>query len=297
MRRVGHMHREVLVAVLVLTLGLAACRTPSALRQNGPNAANGLVSVPPATVPTPTPTSPAAPAVASVSTALPTGVGGSTRDIRWDEAIRLADGSSLGVVTVPILNVRSAPLLSAPVLGNVFGHHPIPVFEQVRGDTVDGNPYWYRVAPNGYASAALVDPLIPPTPPKTYTGHWVDVNLTQFYAIAYDGSRPVYAAIITAGRDGATPTGVFQVFARLRNETMDSATVGIPKGSPHYYHLTNVQYTQYFEAGGYALHQNYWTPPDQFGNYSTNGCVGLLLPDAAWFWDFLSDGSTVSVHA
>jgi L,D-transpeptidase catalytic domain/Bacterial SH3 domain len=283
-------HRGVAFAVLalLLLLALAACRAPAALRRPAAEPANSLVSVLPTPTRVPLPTSAPTPTV-------PAGIGGA-REIPWGDAIRLADGARLGIVTVDSLNVRAAPRLSAPVLGNVFGRHPIPVYEQVLGDLVGGNASWYRVGPGSYVAAAMVEPLIPPTPPQTFAGHWVDVSLSQFYAVAYDGQTPVYAAIITAGRDGRTPTGVFQVQRRVRNETMDSATVGIPKGDPDYYHLTKVQFTQYFAAGGFALHQNYWTPPDQFGNYSTNGCVGLLLPDAQWFWDFLAMGSTVNIH-
>ncbi|HET9016820.1 MAG TPA: L,D-transpeptidase family protein [Thermomicrobiaceae bacterium] len=301
MRRAG---RGVLIAVLVVFLAACSVQRPIPSRT-----ATSLVSAPVAALPSLTPTpapSPSAtvaplptptPTSAPVPQAVPTGVGGASASDPWANAIHLADGSTLGVVTVPILNVRAAPRLSSPVLSEVFGNHPLPVYEQVTGDRVDGNPSWYRVAPAGYVAAALVAPLIPPTPPRTFSGHWVDVDLTRFYAIAYNGKTPVYAAIITAGgSDNPTPTGVFQVLERVRNATMDAATVGIPKGSPGYYYLTNVQYTQYFKSGGYALHQNYWTPPDRFGNYSTHGCVGLLLPDAEWFWNFLAVGSTVSIH-
>lgn len=203
----------------------------------------------------------------------------------------------VGVVTSPTLNIRSGPHLSDAAVSQTFGRHPIVIYGQVQGDPVSGNTTWYQVGQGQYVSAALVNPFVAPAPPKTYSGHWVDVTLSGFYAIAYDGNTPVYAAIITAGSDDKTPTGVFNIIYRVRNETMDSATVGIPKGDPHYYYLTNVQYTQYFKSGGYALHQNYWTDPSQFGNYSTNGCVGLLLPDAQWFWNFLSVGSTVSIHS
>lgn len=195
------------------------------------------------------------------------------------------------------LNVRSAPSLNAGVVEQTYYQHPITIVGEAQGDSVSGNTLWYKVDDGGYVSSALVSPFVAPNPAQTFQGHWVDVNLTQFYAIAYNNSTPVYAAIITAGDGGsATPTGVFKVLRRVRNETMDSATVGIPKGHPGYYYLTNVQYTQYFKDGGYALHQNYWTPPYDFGGYSTNGCVGLLLPAAQWFWNYLTYGSTVSIH-
>jgi hypothetical protein len=129
-----------------------------------------------------------------------------------------------------------------------------------------------------------------------FPGTWVDINLETFYATAYENDVPVYAAIITAGRDGRTPIGQFQVNRRVLNETMDSATVGIPEGDPEYYFLEDVSYTQYFLAGGYAIHENYWSSPAAYGRFSSNGCVGLLYDDAAWFWGFLDIGSHVHIH-
>ncbi len=217
-------------------------------------------------------------------------------DERWSRAIHTGDGAVLGAITADSLNVRSAPSLSAPIVGTTYRRHIARVYDLVAGDTVDGVNAWYRVGSGQYVAAAWVQPFVPTPPPAVYSGHWVDVSLSTFYAVAYDGGTPVYAAIITAGRDNQTPTGVYHVFARVENETMDAATVGIPKGSPDYYYLTNVLYTQYFKAGGYALHGNYWTPPSQFGGFGTHGCVGLMNPDAAWFWGFLGYGSTVSIH-
>ncbi|HUY98967.1 MAG TPA: L,D-transpeptidase family protein [Thermomicrobiaceae bacterium] len=218
-------------------------------------------------------------------------------DPRWTRAIHTQDGGIIGVVTTASLNIRATPSLRASIVATTYARHTLTVYDHVTGDAVRGNTTWYRIGQGQYVASAYVSPFVAPTPPRTYAGHWVDVSLSQFYAVAYDDSRPIYAAIITAGGNGGvTPTGVFHVQRRVRNETMDSATVGIPKGAPGYYYLTNVQFTQYFKDGGYALHQNWWTPPDQFGNYSTHGCVGLLLPDAQWFWNYLSIGSTVSIH-
>jgi hypothetical protein len=217
-------------------------------------------------------------------------------DPRWSAAVGTDDGAVFGVVTAPELAIRSAPRADAPVVGTTWRRHPVPLRGIAQGDTVGGSPIWYELGPGRYVPSVHVEPLVPQPPPKIYSGRWVDVSLSTFYAVAYDGHRPVYAAIITAGRGGRTPTGEFKVFYRVRNETMDAATVGIPRGSPGYYYLENVQFTQYFKTGGYALHGNYWTPPSQFGGFTSNGCVGLQNPDAEWFWNFLEIGSVVHIH-
>src|SRR5690606_25326754 len=200
-------------------------------------------------------------------------------DPDWGKAIRTHDGAVFGAITADVLNIRSAPRLDAPTVGTTYYRHPVAIRAIVEGDPVDGIPAWYQIGDGRYVAAAWVRPLVPAAPPQIYGGRWVDVNLSSFYAVAYEGSRPVYVAIITAGRDGKTPIGVFNVQYRVRNETMDSATIGIQKGQPGYYYLENVQFTQYFKDGGYAIHENYWTPPSAFGGFGSNGCIGLLLPD------------------
>ena len=220
----------------------------------------------------------------------------SVLDPRWSSAIRTKEGWPIGVVTADSLLIRSAPSLSASVVGKTYKRHPVVIQDIVNGDDVNGAPIWYKIADGQYVAAGWVEPFVPQAPPATYSGHWIDVSLTNFYAVAYDGDQPVYAAIITAGRDGKTPLGVFQIQYRVQDETMDSATVGIPKGDPHYYYLEHVMYTQYFKSEGYAVHGNWWTDPSNYGGFTSNGCVGLMNSDALWFWNFLNVGSTVQIH-
>lgn len=214
----------------------------------------------------------------------------------WINAMRNGQRARWAVVETDVLNVRAEPSQDSGVIDTVFNKRPLKLERMVRGAPEKGIDAWYQLAGGGYVPAVYVDPFIVPAPPETFAGHWVDVNLTRFYAIAYENSTPVHAAIITAGRDDRTPKGTFQVQYRVLNETMDSATVGIPEGHPEYYYLEDVKYTQYFLAGGYALHSNYWTPEANFGRFSSNGCVGLLESDAEFFWNWLSVGSTVTIH-
>jgi hypothetical protein len=172
--------------------------------------------------------------------------------------------------------------------------------QEYRGENVltwwQGTQPAIGIGDGRFVTAAYVEPFVAPEIEQGYEGHWIDVNLTGFYAIAYDSWNPRYAAIITAGRGERTPKGVFEILYRVRSETMDSATVDIPPGHPEYYYLENVEFTQYFKYGGYAIHGNYWTEPQNFGAFSSNGCVGLMNRDAEWFWNYLDVGSTVSIH-
>ncbi|WP_169308204.1 L,D-transpeptidase family protein [Sphaerobacter thermophilus] len=268
----------------------AAAASPTSTPTPTPTPTPTLTPTPtPTPEPTPTPTPTPEPTPTPTPT---TGLAGPG----WAEAIRTPDGAMMGRVTTGSLNIRSAPRLDADVVDTTYAGHTLAIYEEVQGDDVEGNTVWYRLGGERYVSAAYVEPFVADAPPEIFDGHWVDVNLSTFYAVVYDGDTPVYAAIITAGRDGRTPLGIFQIERRVRNETMDSATVGIPEGHPEYYYLENVQFTQYFKAGGYAIHQNWWTPPWQFGGYGSNGCIGLLLHDAEFFWNFLDFGSIVHIH-
>ena len=112
------------------------------------------------------------------------------------------------------------------------------------------------------------------------------------------GNQVVYTAPITTGKPGwATPTGTFYINRRLISTNMSSTTIGLPQGTPGSYYQPNVPYTQYFDNAGDAIHGNYWSPADSFGNYNTShGCVGLTASAAAWFWNFGYSGMRVSIH-
>ena len=150
----------------------------------------------------------------------------------------------------------------------------------------------------------------PPPPPKPVgpaiarpasvgpNERWVDVNLSRQWATAAEGDTIVRGIPVTTGKAGfGTPTGTFTIFSRVYNETMDSATIGIPRNSAEGYYLKDIYYTQYFADGGVALHTNYWQPSSVFGAYPTShGCVGMRQVDAAFLWDFVGNGSVVYVH-
>ena len=89
-----------------------------------------------------------------------------------------------------------------------------------------------------------------------------------------------------------TPLGAWCIVRRVANETMDSATVGIPRNSPAGYYLKNVLYTQYFRATGESLHYNWWAAA--WGQAGSHGCLGLSLADSRWLWDWAAIGTPVS---
>lgn len=115
-------------------------------------------------------------------------------------------------------------------------------------------------------------------------GRWIDVNLTEQHLYAYEGSQLVNDFIVSTGTwQHPTVTGSYQIYARYLYSDM--------KG-PGYY-LPNVPYTQYFYRG-YALHGTYWH--NNFGVPMSHGCVNLRTEDAAWLYNWSSEGTLVNIH-
>jgi lipoprotein-anchoring transpeptidase ErfK/SrfK len=200
-------------------------------------------------------------------------------------------------VAVPVTATFWAPATTAADAGPIYRGHIFLIDGQIAGEAIDGDTRWYRLALDGsFVPAAHVASFAPLPPPRTWAGRWVDVNLSTFILTVYDGAQPLRSALIIAGRKDRTPTGVFTIFKRVRTEVMDSSTVGFPPGHPEHYLIKDVAYTQYFTGVGHAIHGNYWVHPSRFGQFLSNGCIGLRNNDAAWVWELVSYGAVVYVH-
>jgi hypothetical protein len=115
---------------------------------------------------------------------------------------------------------------------------------------------------------------------------WISVSIEKQVLVAYEGERPVYAALVSTGRGGmsdpketfATVRGTFMIRAKHVSGTMDGE-----ESSDEAFDLRDVPYIQYFHEG-YALHAAYWH--DDFGKVRSHGCVNLTPTDAAWLFDW-----------
>jgi hypothetical protein len=125
-------------------------------------------------------------------------------------------------------------------------------------------------------------------PPSLKPGEkWVDVNLTRQTLVAFEGTRQVFATLVSTGRKGKdkehdhqTPTGMWRVREKHVAATMDgdgAAAGDLP------YSIEDVPYVQYFHES-YALHGAFWH--DNFGRPQSHGCVNLAPSDAKrlFFW-------------
>lgn len=109
---------------------------------------------------------------------------------------------------------------------------------------------------------------------------WLDVNLTKQTLVLYEGTRAVYATLISSGEAGlgdsksttATKRGIFRIHSKHVSVTMASDEVG------EEFELRDVPYVQYFDEDGHAVHGAYWH--DRFGTPKSHGCINLAPEDA-----------------
>jgi lipoprotein-anchoring transpeptidase ErfK/SrfK len=144
----------------------------------------------------------------------------------------------------------------------------------------DGKSYLLTRSGGLVADSALrivERPQRPPLVPRN--ARFIHVSLAQQTLVAYDGERPVFATLVSTGKQGyETPTGVFRIYAKHVSATMDGMA-----GNDEAYSIEDVPWTMYFQ-GSYALHAAFWH--DHFGNVRSHGCVNLAPADARWLFRF-----------
>jgi len=109
---------------------------------------------------------------------------------------------------------------------------------------------------------------------------WMSVSIGKQTLVLYEGTKPVYATLVSTGEAGlaepdtttATKRGWFRVHTKHITATMASDELG------EEFELRDVPYVQYFAKGGYALHGAYWH--DRFGTPKSHGCINLAPEDA-----------------
>ncbi len=112
---------------------------------------------------------------------------------------------------------------------------------------------------------------------------WIDVSISEQVLVAYEGTRPVYATLVSTGkrkRDYRTPVGEHRIWGKLAYSDMsDRDDDSLEK---HYY-IQGVPWVQYFQES-FGLHAAFWH--HGFGQPRSHGCVNLSPRDAAYLFDF-----------
>lgn len=108
---------------------------------------------------------------------------------------------------------------------------------------------------------------------------WIHVDLSEQTLVAYEGDVPVFATLVSSGREGfETPTGTFRIESKHVSTTMDD-TDSLTEA----YSIEDVPWTMYFHES-YALHAAFWH--DHFGRPRSHGCINLSPADARWLFSW-----------
>jgi lipoprotein-anchoring transpeptidase ErfK/SrfK len=154
---------------------------------------------------------------------------------------------------------------------------------ELTGETFTNGGVTYNEATGGFwvRLAEMTVPLAA-TPPADLAPNekWIDVDLTRQMLVAYEGTKPVFATLVSSGRrnlqdrdhDYPTPPGTYRIREKHVTATMDGdVAADVP------YSIEDVPWVMYFQ-GSYALHGAFWHA--QFGHQRSHGCVNLSPEDA-----------------
>ena len=113
---------------------------------------------------------------------------------------------------------------------------------------------------------------------------WIEIDLTEQRLVAWEGSQPVYAIVISTGKE-STPTlpGAFAIQSKHEVARMQGADYDVP----------DVPFTMYY-YGGYAIHGAYWH--NNFGPPVSHGCTNVAVNHAEWLFNWADVGTPVVVH-
>ena len=100
---------------------------------------------------------------------------------------------------------------------------------------------------------------------------------------------------VSTGRpEFETHNGVHLVLEKVKLKTMDSSTIGIPRGGPGGYYL-KVPNSVRISYSGEFVHSAPGTVRQQGRANVSHGCVNLAPADAAWFFSLSKRGDVVTV--
>lgn len=132
-----------------------------------------------------------------------------------------------------------------------------------------------------------------PLPPKKVLGDSntdkkIYVDLTNQMLYAFEGENLIYSFLVSTGKWGKTPTGVFNIWGKFRYTKMSGGS----KALNTYYYLPNVPYVMFFDndkikaSRGFSIHGTYWH--ENFGHPMSHGCVNMKTSEAALIYDWSS---------
>lgn len=154
--------------------------------------------------------------------------------------------------------------------------------ERVEVEAIEGR--YARLVGGGFIRSTDLNLASQTEPPAGAEGQrWIDVDVSEQVLVAYEGAQPVFATLVSTGRDtpgSRTPLGTFHVWAKLATSDMDDLERDDVREN---YLIEGVPWVQYFD-GSVALHAAFWH--DDFGRARSHGCVNLAPADARALYAF-----------
>jgi hypothetical protein len=115
---------------------------------------------------------------------------------------------------------------------------------------------------------------------------WIDISIITGTAVLYEGKKPVFATLVSVGRDrlgdpketASTAQGDFEIVAKHV-----TAAKFDPKAMVEYYEIHDVPWVLELSSGQ-LMHGAYWH--DRFGIEHGPGHVAWSPSDAQWVWNW-----------
>lgn len=131
---------------------------------------------------------------------------------------------------------------------------------------------------------------------KIGDSHISEANQATHEMQVFNNGKLIRTFPISTGRaQYPTMDGVHIALQKSQVVTMDSATIGIPKGSPGYYNET-VYWDVRISNGGEFVHAAPWSVGSQGSVNVSHGCVNLSTANATWFYNWSLTGDIVDVY-
>ncbi|HVT22378.1 MAG TPA: Ig-like domain-containing protein [Mycobacteriales bacterium] len=130
---------------------------------------------------------------------------------------------------------------------------------------------------------------------KIGDAHISEVDVATHTMHVYNNGELIKTFPVSTGRDKyPTMDGVHVAIEKAKVVTMDSATVGIPKGDPDYYY-EKVYWDVRISYSGEFVHAAPWSVGDQGNTNVSHGCVNLSTANAEWFYNWARRGDIIYV--
>lgn len=142
------------------------------------------------------------------------------------------------------------------------------------------------VVPNTVDQFIATRPVVSDVLGATADEKRIEIDLTNQRLYAFEGNQKVFDFLVSTGKWGRTPTGVFKVWIKLTATTMQGGSQELGT----YYYLPNVPYTMFFyndqipQWRGYGIHGTYWH--ENFGTPMSHGCINMRTSEVEqlFYW-------------